>query len=167
MQHGVAMFRSGKSVTGVGEGANLFVENIADAAIGAGFAKPPCDFLNDPRGAPQWRQCFLHVRHGQRGFQGRAGAGEDHFDGRENFGMGRYGRCYTRRRCGCCQFSTAGRKALFEPLDGLQHHGGIGVAVAACIFAEKPASARGFHEGFTDRVVVGVGWRGAPCRDRR
>ena len=44
----------------------------------------------------------------------------------------------------------------FEPVDGRQHHRRVGIAVAARILGEEPASLRGAHHCRIDGVVIGL-----------
>ena len=45
-------------------------------------------------------------------------------------------------------------QALLDPFDRIEHHAGIGIAVALGVFAKKPAAPRGLHEGFADRLII-------------
>ena len=47
-----------------------------------------------------------------------------------------------------------GGHAFFDPRHRVEHHAGVGIAVALGIFAEEPAAPRGLHERFADRVIV-------------
>ena len=55
---------------------------------------------------------------------------------------------------------------LLDPRHRVEHHAGVGVAVALGIFAEKPAAPRGLHEGFADRVVILLARLGRARGDR-
>ncbi len=41
-----------------------------------------------------------------------------------------------------------------DAVERLEQHRGVGLAVAAGIFGEEPAAARGLHHGGLDRLVV-------------
>ena len=44
-------------------------------------------------------------------------------------------------------------KVFFDPRHRVEHHAGVGVAVAPGIFAEIPAAPRRLHERFADRLI--------------
>ena len=45
-------------------------------------------------------------------------------------------------------------EALLDPRHRVEHHAGVGVAVALGVFGEEPAAPRSLHEGFADRGIV-------------
>ena len=45
-------------------------------------------------------------------------------------------------------------KALLDPRHRIEHHAGVGIAVALGVFGQKPAAPRSLHEGFADRSIV-------------
>ncbi|MBA4037264.1 MAG: hypothetical protein C0480_22000 [Bradyrhizobium sp.] len=57
-------------------------------------------------------------------------------------------------------------EALLDPRHRVEHHAGVGVAVALGVFGQKPAAARRLHEGFGDRGIVLLARQRGACRDR-
>ena len=47
-----------------------------------------------------------------------------------------------------------GSEALLDPRHRVEHHAGIGIAVALGVFGEEPTAPRSLHEGFADRGIV-------------
>jgi len=60
-----------------------------------------------------------------------------------------------------------GGQRLLDPLHRIEHHAGVGVAVALGVLAEKPPAPRSLHEGFADRVVIFLARLGRAGGDRR
>jgi len=60
-----------------------------------------------------------------------------------------------------------GGHRLLDTRHRIEHHAGVGIAVALGILAQKPAAARGFHEGFTDRIVILLARQGRAGGNRR
>ena len=55
---------------------------------------------------------------------------------------------------------------FLDPRHRVEHHAGVGIAIALGIFAEKPAAPRGLHEGFADRVIILLARPRRASRDR-
>jgi hypothetical protein len=51
-------------------------------------------------------------------------------------------------------FLPLGGEALLDPVHRVQHHVGVGIAVALGVFGQEPAAPRSLHEGFGDRGIV-------------
>ena len=47
-----------------------------------------------------------------------------------------------------------GVEVLLDPRHRVQHHAGVGIAVALGVFGQEPAAPRSLHEGFGDRGIV-------------
>ena len=60
-----------------------------------------------------------------------------------------------------------GGEALLDPRHRIQHHAGVGIAVALGVFGQEPAAPRSLHEGFGDRRIVLLARQRGACRDRR
>ena len=58
-------------------------------------------------------------------------------------------------------------QGVLDPRHRIEHHAGVGVAVALGVFAEKPAAARGLHEGLADRLIVLLARQARAGGDRR
>lgn len=121
----------------------LRINEVADSPVGADLAPAPGYLLDDADPARD---------------RGEAGFDRGGIACRDRNGLGladgaadldqRLGQAVLDAGLSLC------RKGFFDFRDRIQHHAGVGIAVALGIFAEEPAAARGLHEGFADRVVI-------------
>ena len=121
----------------------LRIEEVADPAVGADLAQPPGNFADHARAAADRRKARL-----ERGRRTPAAAAPSPRRRRARIAASASGKRSSSRRCFCA------RKALLDSRDRIEHHAGVGVAVALGVFAEEPAAPRRLHEGFADRVIV-------------
>ena len=125
------------------DGTDLGIEQVADPAVRADLAPPPGDFLDDAGAFADRRQFFRKAQAVQCGRDARAGLIDCAADSRQRF-LKAIVRCWLRPL----------RQRFLDPRHRIQHHAGIGVAVALGILAEEPAAPRRLHEGFADRVII-------------
>ncbi len=138
------------------DGVDLGIEQVADPAVGADFPPPPGDFPDYPGALADRREGFL-----QRQTIDGAGCG----------GSGLIDRPPDRDQC-LGEPIVGGRLLLggqvfFDPRHRIEHHAGVGIAVALGILAEKPAAPRRLHERFADRVIVLLARLGCASGNRR
>jgi hypothetical protein len=58
-------------------------------------------------------------------------------------------------------------KTFFDPRYRIEHHAGVGIAVALGILAEEPAPPRGLHERLADRLIILLVRQRCASGDRR
>ncbi len=131
------------------DGIELRIQNGADARIVAAFAHLPGDLADDPRRAPRLRGGFGIVTCEIRGDTG-SGAPHRLPDGVAEM-----------RGWHCCG-RRLGRDDSLDPRHRVEHHRGVGVAVAAGVFDEKPAAPRGLHQRVVHARIIRLAQRGEP-----
>ena len=177
-QRGSRLF-GGELVGALFDDGDLRIDQVADPPVIADFPQPPGDFPQHPRTLADRRQPLLQreaVERLHRRFLGRL---DRTADGGERLGQallrrGRRGdglRGLLRRKA----FLRAGGlppaqglfplggEALLDPRHRVQHHAGVGIAVALGVFGQEPAAPRSLHEGFGDRGIVFLARQRGAC----
>ena len=136
------------------DGPDLGLDQIVNPTVGADLAQPRNSPTDDLGAAANRRNRLMQVPAGRLG--GRRPCLEDgRADRHQNFGRALFGNV------------ILGGEIFLDPRHRVEHHAGIGVAVAPGVFGEEPAAARRLHEGFADRVVVGLARKRGTRGDRR
>ena len=125
------------------DGTHLGIEQVADPAIRADLPPPPGDFLDDAGTFADRRQFFRKAEAVQCRRDARSGLIDCAANRRQRF-LKAIVSCWLRPL----------RQRFLDPRHRIQHHAGIGVAVALGKLAEEPAAPRRLHEGFADRVII-------------
>ena len=140
------------------DGADLGIDQIANPAVGTDFPQPPGNLPDDPGALADRGQRLLQRHAVDRRRRGGPGFIDRVADGCQRLGEAAFG---NRWRL------PLGGKTLFYPFDRIEHHAGVGIAVALGIFAEKPAASRRLHERFADRIIILFARLGRARGDRR
>jgi len=139
---------------------DLRIDEVADPAVGADFPQTPGDLPDHPCALAHRREMLLQ-RDAVEGCDRRSLRFVDGLpDRRQRLIQPRFGGRLPLRG-----------KAFLDPGHRVEHHAGVGVAVALGVFAKEPAAARGLQEGFADRGIIllarqsraGGDWRQGKC----
>ncbi|MEH2536364.1 hypothetical protein [Bradyrhizobium sp. AZCC 1699] len=149
---------------------DLRIDQVANSPVIADFPQPPGDFAQHPRALADRGQPLLQceaVERLDRRFLGRLDRAADGGKrlgqallrrGSRSDGLGRLLRRKAFLPLEVCfplkGLFPLGGEALLDPRHRVQHHAGVGIAVALGVFGQEPAAPRSLHEGFGDRSIV-------------